>query len=65
MIDRELRRQHLLELMSEHRLSCRDVGEMLDRHPVTVARWRTDAANTITDHALALLVIGLRVRTAA
>lgn len=61
----EQRRLRLLELTSQHRLSCRDVGEMLDRHPVTVARWRSDNETTITDHALALLELILRLRMAA
>ncbi|MCH8506468.1 MAG: hypothetical protein LAT50_19450 [Ectothiorhodospiraceae bacterium] len=57
----EDRREHLLRLMNDYRLTCRQVAVMLDRKPHTVRCWRCGHL-PINDHTLALLELLLRYR---
>lgn len=54
----------LKELMSQHRLSCKDVAELLDRSVSTVEEWRCASSRTISDSHLALLQLRLAARGA-
>lgn len=60
----EERRERLIELMDEHQLTCRQIGQWLDREPQTVRAWRSGNC-PITDHTLALLEIIVATRSAA
>lgn len=47
---------HLRNIMKTHRLTCRQVGEILHRHPATVRNWRMlESGNDIPDGQLRLL----------
>jgi hypothetical protein len=60
---REQRRTHLIALMGQHRVSCPQVAEMMDRKPHTVRCWRS-GVNPINDHTLLLLELLLLDRPA-
>lgn len=52
------RTQRLRALMTHHKLTARQVGEVLNRTPHTVRSWRCKwDARIIPEHALALLEI--------
>lgn len=57
----EARRMHLMWLMAQYRVSCRQVAELVDRKPHTVRCWRS-GANPMPDHTLALIELGLQIR---
>jgi len=49
------RRNRLIRLMSKHRKTCDDVGELLGRHSGTVRVWRCKSGPDIPEHTLKLL----------
>jgi hypothetical protein len=49
------RSKELDALMREHKLTARQVGEMVGREPKTVRNWRSSADRPIPMHALQLL----------
>lgn len=55
------RRDHLIRLMGQYRLSCPDIARIMDRKPVTVRRWRSGHC-PMTDHAIALLELILHTQ---
>lgn len=60
------RTQRLRALMTQHGLTARQVGEVLNRTPHTVRCWRCSwDARTIPEHALALLEIRFPVTDVA
>lgn len=48
-------------MMREHKLTARQVGDMLNRTPKTIRNWRSSADRPIPEHALTIL----RARIAA
>ena len=54
------RAKKLRDLMSDHNLTCVQVGRMLDRQPQTVRAWRTDGGRQIPAQLLELLTLVLR-----
>ena len=57
------RTKQLDDLMRDHDLTARDVGEMLDRTPHTVRVWRSKYdARVIPPHALEVLRLKLAAR---
>lgn len=59
------RKERLRELMAQHKLTAREVGEMLNRDRHTVLCWRSNwEAREIPAHALELLEIKLAGRAA-
>lgn len=58
------RKERLRELMTQHKLTARQVGEMLNRSRQTVLCWRSKwEAREIPEHSLELLEIKLAGRT--
>lgn len=51
----EARTSELNRIMRDHSLTCRQVGELLNRDLRTVRNWRAAAGATIPEHALQLL----------
>lgn len=60
----EDRRLRLRELMAEYELTPAEVGEMVDRSPLTVRAWMSGNC-PITDHTIALIELILRMRLVA
>lgn len=56
--------ERLKELMHVHRLSCKDVAEILNRSVSTVEEWRCTNSRTISANNLKLLELTLRLRGA-
>lgn len=49
------RTKRLIDIMTKHNLSCRDVGAMLGRTEQTVLIWRCRSGKIIPAHQLELL----------
>lgn len=58
----ESRRERLLQLMGQYRVSCRELAEMMDRKPQTVRCWRNGSV-PLNDHTLAVVELGLALRS--
>lgn len=60
----DARREHLIALMGQHRVSCEELAAMVDRKPQTVRCWRS-GHSPMSDHTIALVELVLRMRSAA
>lgn len=58
------RTKRLIDIMTKHSLSCRDVGAMLGRTEQTVLIWRCRSGKIIPAHQLELLELKLNAQAA-